>query len=37
MTEKLFIHPNTLCYRLAKIEQIIDLSFNKIDDVLDFI
>ncbi|OOF40274.1 hypothetical protein BKK47_04530 [Rodentibacter mrazii] len=35
--EKLFIHPNTLRYRLSKIEQITDLSFNKIDDVLTFI
>lgn len=30
--EKLFVHPNTLRYRLAKIEQITGLSFNKIDD-----
>lgn len=30
--EKLFIHPNTLRYRFAKIEQITGLSFNKIDD-----
>lgn len=28
----LFIHPNTLRYRLAKIEQITALSFNKIDE-----
>ena len=32
--EKLFIHPNTLRYRLNKIEQITGLSFNKIDDEL---
>lgn len=32
--EKLFIHPNTLRYRLAKIEQVTGLSFNRIDDVL---
>ncbi|OOF60362.1 sugar diacid recognition domain-containing protein [Rodentibacter sp. Ppn85] len=32
--EKLFIHPNTLRYRLSKIEQITGLSFNKIDDSL---
>ncbi|OOF58851.1 PucR family transcriptional regulator [Rodentibacter genomosp. 2] len=32
--EKLFIHPNTLRYRLSKIEQITGLSFNKIDEVL---
>ncbi|OOF42306.1 hypothetical protein BKK49_03090 [Rodentibacter rarus] len=32
--EKLFIHPNTLRYRLTKIEQITGLSFNKIDDNL---
>ncbi|MDC2826391.1 sugar diacid recognition domain-containing protein [Rodentibacter pneumotropicus] len=32
--EKLFIHPNTLRYRLAKIEQLTGLSFNKIDDML---
>lgn len=32
--EKLFIHPNTLRYRLSKIEQITGLSFNKIDDEL---
>lgn len=30
--QKLFIHPNTLRYRLAKIEQITALSFNKIED-----
>ncbi|THA15236.1 CdaR family transcriptional regulator [Rodentibacter pneumotropicus] len=34
--KKLFIHPNTLRYRLAKIEQLTGLSFNKIDDVLSF-
>lgn len=32
--EKLFIHPNTLRYRLSKIEQLTGLSFNKIDDSL---
>lgn len=32
--KKLFIHPNTLRYRLAKIEQLTGLSFNKIDDML---
>lgn len=31
-SEKLFIHPNTLRYRLEKIEQITALSFNKIED-----
>ncbi|ABN73248.1 CdaR family transcriptional regulator [Actinobacillus pleuropneumoniae] len=31
-SEKLFIHPNTLRYRLEKIEQITSLSFNKIED-----
>lgn len=30
--EKLFIHPNTLRYRLNKIEQLTGLSFNKIDE-----
>lgn len=30
--KKLFIHPNTLRYRLDKIEQITALSFNKIED-----
>lgn len=30
--EKLFIHINTLRYRLTKIEQITSLSFNKIED-----
>lgn len=29
--QKLFIHPNTLRYRLDKIEQITGLSFNKIE------
>jgi len=32
--QKLFIHPNTLRYRLAKIEQVTNLSFNKIEDKL---
>ncbi|QPB43271.1 PucR family transcriptional regulator [Rodentibacter haemolyticus] len=32
--EKLFIHPNTLRYRLSKIEQLTGLSFNKIDHTL---
>ena len=32
--EKLFVHPNTLRYRLNKIEQITGLFFNKIDDEL---
>lgn len=32
--EKLFVHPNTLRYRLNKIEQITGLFFNKIDDKL---
>ncbi|OOF59982.1 PucR family transcriptional regulator [Rodentibacter myodis] len=32
--EKLFIHPNTLRYRLSKIEQLTGLSFNKIEDEL---
>ncbi|MGY4674139.1 CdaR family transcriptional regulator [Ursidibacter arcticus] len=31
-SQKLFIHPNTLRYRLNKIEQITSLFFNKIDD-----
>lgn len=31
-SEKLFIHPNTLRYRLERIEQITSLSFNKIED-----
>jgi len=31
-SEKLFIHPNTLRYRLDKIEEITSLSFNKIED-----
>ncbi|WP_373777782.1 CdaR family transcriptional regulator [Glaesserella sp.] len=31
-SQKLFIHPNTLRYRLMKIEQITSLSFNKIDE-----
>ncbi|WGE32898.1 MULTISPECIES: CdaR family transcriptional regulator [Actinobacillus] len=31
-SEKLFIHPNTLRYRLEKIEEITSLSFNKIED-----
>ncbi|MDD0824242.1 sugar diacid recognition domain-containing protein [Mannheimia sp. AT1] len=31
-SKKLFIHPNTLRYRLDKIEQITSLSFNKIDE-----
>lgn len=31
-SQKLFIHPNTLRYRLTKIEQITSLSFNKIDE-----
>ncbi|PJG85666.1 CdaR family transcriptional regulator [Conservatibacter flavescens] len=31
-SQKLFIHPNTLRYRLTKIEQITGLSFNKIDE-----
>ncbi|MDH2997560.1 hypothetical protein A1D22_07475 [Pasteurellaceae bacterium LFhippo2] len=31
-SEKLFIHPNTLRYRLDKIEHITSLSFNKIED-----
>lgn len=30
-SEKLFIHPNTLRYRLEKIEQITGLSFNNIE------
>lgn len=30
--ETLFIHPNTLRYRLTRIEQITGLSFNKLDD-----
>lgn len=30
-SEKLFIHPNTLRYRLDKIEQITSLSFNNIE------
>lgn len=29
--QKLFIHPNTLRYRLEKIEQITGLSFNNIE------
>lgn len=28
----LFIHPNTLRYRLTRIEQITGLNFNKLDD-----
>ena len=32
--QKLFIHPNTLRYCLAKIEQVTNLSFNKIEDKL---
>lgn len=32
--EKLFIHPNTLRYRLERIEAITALSFNKIEDKL---
>ena len=31
-SQKLFIHPNTLRYRLNKIEQITSLLFNKIED-----
>ncbi|SUT86929.1 carbohydrate diacid transcriptional activator CdaR [Actinobacillus ureae] len=31
-SEKLFIHQNTLRYRLERIEQITSLSFNKIED-----
>lgn len=31
-SNKLFIHPNTLRYRLAKVEQITSLSFNQIED-----
>lgn len=31
-SEQLFIHINTLRYRLAKIEQITGLSFNRIED-----
>ncbi|MGX2956135.1 CdaR family transcriptional regulator [Ursidibacter arcticus] len=31
-SQKLFIHPNTLRYRLDKIERITSLSFNKIDE-----
>lgn len=31
-SKKLFIHVNTMRYRLAKIEQITGLSFNKIDE-----
>ena len=30
--ETLFIHPNTLRYRLTRIEQITGLNFNKLDD-----
>ncbi len=30
--KKLFIHPNTLRYRLERITQITSLSFNKIED-----
>ncbi len=30
-SKKLFIHPNTLRYRMDKIEQITSLSFNKIE------
>ncbi|KAE9529906.1 sugar diacid recognition domain-containing protein [Testudinibacter aquarius] len=30
--KKLFIHSNTLRYRLSKIEQLTQLSFNKIDE-----
>lgn len=33
-SQRLFIHPNTLRYRLDKIEQITGLSFNKISDKL---
>lgn len=31
-SEKLFVHPNTLRYRLNKIEQLTGLSFNNITD-----
>lgn len=34
--QKLYIHPNTLRYRLTKIEQVTGLSFNNIDDKLSF-
>ncbi|MFQ1048565.1 sugar diacid recognition domain-containing protein [Avibacterium paragallinarum] len=34
--QNLFIHINTLRYRLNKIEQITSLSFNKIDDLFVF-
>lgn len=32
--DTLFIHPNTLRYRLTRIEQITGLNFNKLDDKL---
>lgn len=32
--QKLFIHPNTLRYRLTRIEEITGLSFNNIDEKL---
>ncbi|PJG83735.1 sugar diacid recognition domain-containing protein [Caviibacterium pharyngocola] len=35
-SQKLFIHTNTLRYRLNKIEQLTSLSFNKIDDLFIF-
>lgn len=31
-SQKLFVHPNTLRYRLSKIEHITSLSFNKIEE-----
>ena len=34
--QKLYIHPNTLRYRLTKIELVTGLSFNNIDDKLSF-